>query len=234
MLMNIPSPYVQSAQSDPLNGTLAIISYVRTQIGPSYDEDAHSLLIEALALLSALREANLIHLDGYEPDVEGPLTRVCSDIWGFLQSMEEQLLSQSASQKLENLKKHFSATLTDSFGYKFTDGDVSKIQRLINELRDFLMENTSLDDTHRQRMMKRLEDLQKELHKKVSDLSKMYALWGDAGIMLGKFGKDAKPFVDRCREIMGIAFRAEAQAENLPSDSEPLAIGSDTLPPRLE
>ncbi|MFG0866389.1 hypothetical protein [Pseudomonas sp. FYR_7] len=232
--MNIPSAYIQTAQADPLNGTLAIISYVEDQIGPTFDEDDHALLIEALALVSTLREADLIFLDVYEPKVGGPLPKVCSDIWDFLRFAKDQLLSQSATQKLENLKKKFSVSLNDSFGYKFTDGDVSKIQHLINELRDFLVQNTSLDESHRQRMMKRLEDLQKELHKKVSDLSKMYALWGDAGIMLGKFGEDAKPFVDRCREIMGIAFRAEAQAENLPSDSKPLAIGSDPTPPRLE
>lgn len=232
--MNIPSSYIEAAQTDPLNGSLAVISYVETQMGANFDDDAHALLIEALALLSALREADLIQLDCYEPEVEAPLKRVCGDIWEFLQTAKDQLLSQSATRKLENLKKHFTVSLTDSFGYKFTDGDVAKIQRLINELRDFLVQNTSLDESHRQRMMKRLEDLQRELHKKVSDLSKMYALWGDAGIMLGKFGNDAKPFVDRCREIMGIAFRAEAQAENLPSDSKPLAIGSDTTPPALE
>jgi hypothetical protein len=232
--MNIPSSYIEAAQTDPLNGSLAIISYVEARVGPNFDDDTHALLIESLAFLSALREADLIQLDCYEPEVENSLQRVCGDIWAFLQTAKDQLLSQSATRKLENLKKHFTVSLTDSFGYKFTDGDVAKIQRLINELRDFLVQNTSLDESHRQRMMKRLEDLQRELHKKVSDLSKMYALWGDAGIMLGKFGNDAKPFVDRCREIMGIAFRAEAQAENLPSDSKPLTIGSDTTPPTLE
>lgn len=132
-----------------------------------------------------------------------------SEIWDFLQSAKEQLLSQSVTWKLKNLKKQFSVSLTGCFAYKFTDGDVT-------------------------RMMKRLEDLQKELHKKVLDLSTMYVLWGDAGIMLGKFGEDTKPFVDRCREIMGIAFRAQARTESLPSDSKRLAIASDATPPALE
>lgn len=67
--------------------------------------------------------------------------------------------------------------------------------------------------------MKRLEGLQKEMHKKMSNLDKFWGLVGDAGVVLGKFGKDAKPFTDRIRDIMQIVWRTQSITEELPSDS---------------
>ncbi len=53
----------------------------------------------------------------------------------------------------------------------------------------------------------------------MSSLDKFWGLIGEAGIVLGKFGKDAKPFVDRMREIAQIIWRTHARAEELPSGS---------------
>ena len=73
------------------------------------------------------------------------------------------------------------------------------------------------DAKHKERLLKKLEALQQELHKKVSSLDKLWGLIGEAGVALGKFGKDAKPFVDRIREIAQITWRTQARAEELPS-----------------
>jgi hypothetical protein len=51
---------------------------------------------------------------------------------------------------------------------------------LINELRDELSKESELDEAHKQRLLKRLEALQKELHKKVSDLDHFCGLLGDS------------------------------------------------------
>ena len=51
----------------------------------------------------------------------------------------------------------------------------------------------------------------------MSNLDRLWGLIGEAGVVLGKFGKDAKPLVDRIREITQIAWRTQARAEELPS-----------------
>jgi hypothetical protein len=62
-----------------------------------------------------------------------------------------------------------------------------------------------------------------ELHKKMSNLDKFWGLIGDAGVTLGKFGEEAKPFVDRIREIVDIIWRVQSIAEELPiGNSQPL------------
>ena len=76
------------------------------------------------------------------------------------------------------------------------------------------------EEDHKQRLLKRIEKLQAELHKKVSDLDKFWGLVGDAGVVLGKFGKDAKPLVDRITEIAKIVWQTQARAEELPSGTD--------------
>lgn len=110
------------------------------------------------------------------------------------------------------------------FSYEFSEGDLDRIQVLINELRNLLASDTHLSDEHRQRVLRRLERLQGELHKKMSDIDRLWGLIGDAGVLLGKFGKDAKPLVDRIREITDIAWRSQARAEELPSNAKPALI----------
>ena len=45
------------------------------------------------------------------------------------------------------------------------------MQHLINELRDQISKTEALEQEHQQRLLHRLERLQAELHKKMSDLS---------------------------------------------------------------
>ena len=63
----------------------------------------------------------------------------------------------------------------------------------------------------------------------MSSLDKLWGLIGDVGVALGKFGKDAKPIVDRIREITMITWRTQARAEELPS-ATPLPLLSHSPP----
>jgi hypothetical protein len=116
---------------------------------------------------------------------------------------------------IDNKKK----ILDKGFFYEFTDGDLKRIQQIINELRDKISESSLFEEDHRRRLLRRLESLQSEVHKKMSDIDRIWGLVGDAGVAIGKFGKDAKPFVDRIKELSQIAWKTQARAEQLPSSS---------------
>ena len=60
-----------------------------------------------------------------------------------------------------------------------------------------------------------LERLQQEMHKKVSDLDRVWGLFGDAGVMLGKFGRDAKPLVDTIKDLMTCIWRVQSRSEQI-------------------
>lgn len=234
--MNIPDTLLELATTDPLTGVLDLIAFVQSNMSEEqqgFDKDDHSLLLEAFALISSLREADLLYVDVYEPELNGNATASCTMIWQYLNAVETDLTSQASARKLESLKKKFSAAIANGFAYEFTDGDLSRIQTIVNELRDMLTKDSGLDDGHKRRLLKRLEDLQRELHKKVSDLSNFYGLMGDFGVAVGKLGTDARPFTDRIRELIGIAWKSQARAEQLPSSAENPMLGHDAEPPKL-
>lgn len=127
-----------------------------------------------------------------------------------------ELLSIKARERLQ---KQFDSFLI----YKFTDGDLTRIQELINELRDMITNSDFFGEKHKERLLKRLEELQLELHKKMSSLDKFWGFIMDAGPALGKFGKDAKPFFDRLNELANIIWGTQSITQELPT-STPLPI----------
>ena len=127
-----------------------------------------------------------------------------------------------AKIQLARRSSEFRQLLGGHVYFEFSEHDLQRIQEIINELRDFLTKTEQLEEDHKSRILRRLEALQSEIHKKVSDLDRLWGLIGDAGVVLGKLGDDAKPFVDRIRELSGIAWRTQSQTEKLlPSDAGP-------------
>jgi hypothetical protein len=129
---------------------------------------------------------------------------------------------------VEKYKNKFSISLGRTFAYEFSEGDLARVQSLINDLRERISNSKLFQDDHRTRLLKRLERLQFELHKKVSDLDRFWGLIGDAGVVLRKFGEDAKPIFDRIRELTWIIWLTQTRAEGLPSDCAPSAFTTST------
>lgn len=114
-----------------------------------------------------------------------------------------------------------------SFAYEFADDDLERVQELINLLRKDISSSELFEADHKRRLLNRLEKLQSELHKKVSDLDRFWGLMGEAGVAIGKFGNDVKPMVDRIREIADIIWRTQSKSEGLPSGSKIPFLGKD-------
>ena len=127
--------------------------------------------------------------------------------------LNENLLKQS-------MEKH-SLMLSKGFFYEFSDNDLKEIQLLINELRDLINNSKILTTDHKNRLLKRLEKLQSELHKRTNNLDRFYGAFIDFGYTLGRFGDKAKPFFDRLEQISKIVKNVIEAAEGLPQGSLP-------------
>lgn len=149
----------------------------------------------------------------------------CNLIKQYLFEIQKYCSVQSSKLKVESLRGHFKTALGSGFSYEFSQGDLERVQELIYEIRDLISTTHGLEKDHQRRLLARLEKLQAEMHKKVSDLDRFWGLIGDAGVVLGKLGTDAKPIVDRIREVAGIVWQTQSRAEELPSG---------TLPPLLD
>lgn len=237
--MFLTQEMLQAARDNPTDGAAEICRFALEQtnsdlFNPEWSEQDHTILMEAVAVVMTLEEEGLIEHLQTDPAVDGVAREVCPLLRQFLIAVHRDLLTTISKNKFESLRKHFQITLVENFGYEFTDGDLKRIQQLLNELREMVSASTELDDSHKQRLLRRLEKMQSELHKKMSDIGRFYELMGDAGVALGKLGTDAKPIVDRIKELAGIAWKTQARAEQLQTDAENPLIGHEGSTTALE
>lgn len=177
------------------------------------------IVVETVGLIDAIMDAYELTSHYSIPEPNGPLDDNYNELRNFVSNIHAEFQGAATEIRIEGLKRQFQAAMKSSFAYEFSQGDLERIQTLVNELRDSIGQCEKLDPTHKQRLLKRLEHLQSELHKRVSDLDRFWGLIGDAGVVLGKLGEDAKPIVDRIREIAQIVWRTQARTEELPSST---------------
>jgi hypothetical protein len=103
--------------------------------------------------------------------------------------------------------------------YSFSDEEYDSIQNSINKLRTKLQNSNDFDLNHRERLLKKLEELQKELHKKMSSFDKFLGGFLSVAHTLGLSAKEAKPFTDDVKDILDITLNAKSRGENLPEAS---------------
>jgi hypothetical protein len=189
------------------------------------NETLYDQYLEAIAIFQAFCETHQLKFNfpGLTSDKKQNIERIVA----FFDVAILELTKNVADITVTRIKTKYAAKFGKGFLYEFSQGDLDRIQQLINELRDKISICDDLEENHKSRLMKRLERLQSELHKKVSDLDRFWGLVGDAGVVLNKLGKDAKPIVDRIREIAEIAWRTQSRAEELPSDTPLPQISHD-------
>lgn len=214
---------LELVQSDPIEGALKISTtalQLAEQRSISHDEwgpESHAVFVEAFALLSELIEAGILALEPPAFRVTGDERDDCMRVSSFLRNIEAHFSAESQKIKVSSIRKRYKAALGKEFVYEFSQGDLDRIQELLNQLRKLIAETTGFEPEHQRRLLRRLEKLQAEVHKKVSDLDRFWGLIGDAGVALGKLGTDAKPIVDRIREVTEIVWQTQSRAEELPS-----------------
>jgi hypothetical protein len=215
----IEDEFIKEIPTELNNGAKYILDAFRKFHGNIHQQGAnvHDGYIEYCTLLEAfLRHHNYIFEQVY---LDANKNENIKKVLFFYSTVEGEFEIRLTNDAIENSRNRFDQMFNNSFTYVFTDGDLERIQLLINELRTNLNNSEVFTAEHKSRLLKRLEKLQSELHKKVSDLDKFWGLIGDAGVAIGKFGNDAKPFVDRIKEIADIVWRTQANAEQLPSGS---------------
>ncbi len=205
-----------AAISYACNESLNTLSKFGTQ---AWTPEEHEILMETSALIDLIVESNDLHSDYSIPESISDINQDCKQLSDYITAVKNEFMGKATELKIKIYKNRYRAFLKSSFSYEFSQGDLNRIQTLINELRSHIEENTNLEPNHKLRRLKRLENLQSELHKRVSNLDSFWGMVGDAGIVLGKLGKDAKPIVDRIKEMSEIVWRTQARTEELPSDS---------------
>ncbi len=210
--------FIQSIPEERNSGAMWIIdSFFEFIESLNQDErvNEHDMYIEYYHLLEGFlssKDYNIKHVD-----FGSSFLKNIDNVVEVFVEENDFFTNKITKEKVNNSKERYSRIFGNSFVYEFAQEDIDRIQILINELREIVSKSDFFEEKHQARLLRRLEKLQSELHKKVSDVDRFWGLFGDAGIALGKFGKDAKPFFDRIREMTQIVLNTQAKAEGLPS-----------------
>ena len=181
-------------------------------------------LYEALGTYEAFAQANDLPLPGYDPTDWNP-QQLLSYFMGVLGSYRKELLDRKAKTSLQKGRDLFAMKSGKLFVYEFSETDVKEIQEHLNELRNLFASSEELTEEHRRRLQRRLEQLQTELHKTMSDLDRFWGLVGDAGVAIRKFGEDSKNaalIVAAIYKLTMIIWKAQLAAHGLPYEPAPL------------
>ena len=216
--------FIESLRDDPVKGTITLCDTTFAELDVDGDtgwlEEDFLILVEAYALVVEVTESGLLPIKHKYPIVTEGDRDDCQNLYQYLREIRQLCVAEETKLHVATLRNRFRVSLDSGFVYEFSQGDLERVQSLVNQIREMIASATHLDKEHQQRLLRRLEKLQSELHKKVSDLDRFWGLIGDAGVVLGKLGNDAKPIVDRIREIADIVWQTQARAEELPSGTK--------------
>jgi hypothetical protein len=209
--------FLASLSTDPIAGAVTVCDAALHEVENNQSWDySYEPLMESFALIDGMIEAGMLTPKAKVPTLMGDPNSDSSRVYEYLREVKTECVERASLMKVASMKAHYRAALGAGFAYEFTDGDIERIQGLLNQLRTQVVESNLFEKDHQRRILARLERLQSELHKRTADLDRFWGMIGDAGVAIGKFGKEAKPFVDRILDLTDIIWRAQSRAEELP------------------
>ncbi len=99
-------------------------------------------------------------------------------------------------------------------------GDRERVLHLCNQMRKIIFGTPEFDEPHRRRLLNRIAAIESEVHKPKGMFDVVRGGVSDIGEVLGKFGKDIKPLVDRMTEVNQIARKNISQYDQIPAPEE--------------
>ncbi len=220
--------FLESIDRNPIGSIVRAcgktVDDIHDSSAPWNSEDLTALM-ETSVLVNEIISNHQLYSENSIPEISGNFDHNCQSLLQYLINVRGEFQAHAYEIQFASIRDHYKTALKANFAYEFSQGDLERIQLLINELREQISQSNELEVGHKQRLLARLEKLQTELHKRVSDLDRFWGMIGDAGVVLGKLGKDAKPIVDRIREIADIVWHTQSRAEELPSGTKPPLLG---------
>ena len=170
----------------------------------------HDDYVEALGILkgfAAARDAKLQPFPDIGPQRHQNVACVAAYFSQLRTAVRSELTARHSRSYFESKTEEYLALFARAQVYEFEDEDFRRVQALIGELRDLLRDNSLITEEHQKRLLRRLESMRAELHKRTTDIERFWGFLGEAAIVIRKFGEDLKPISERVLELGGIILR---------------------------
>lgn len=185
------------------------------KLGGEQSKDDHDFL-EAFAIIEAFKSARSLGWDIPMPqppkcDRDGLRKHLNREASGA----KKRLYELGSEEHFQVQSAKYRALFDAEPAYEFSDDDYEEIQRHITELRELIQKSKLIPENHKQRLLKRLEAMQKKLHKKTTDIDRFWGFIAEAGIVSRKFGEDLKPINDRVSSLGKIVIATMMSTEGI-------------------
>jgi hypothetical protein len=163
----------------------------------------HEDYLEALAIFRAFTEARRVEikLPDIGPHKMGNIIEILNNLGPLGNAWRTELSKRTSNSLYSEKTEHYTAIFNSIEVYEFNDADLKRIQILTNELMELISSSNLITTDHKRRLLKRLEGVQREIHKDTSDIDRFWGFIAEAGIVARKFGDDLKPISDRATEL---------------------------------
>lgn len=211
--------FVKQLPQNIIRAQHVICEHFKEFWGQISTEQELNFALESMAFAQVFVEIHSLDLEvpnfDHNTDGSSKKTEVYNffTLWG--ESVEKEYKRLQQANIYETAKDNYASMFGKGVFYEFSDDDFGRVQALLDNLRELLMKSEDFEEAYRVRLLKKLEALQSELHKKMSDFDRFWGFFIDSGIALTKFWENAQPFRNDIKEIVEIVSRTQAKAENI-------------------
>ena len=113
--------------------------------GQEWNEHEHEILWEVGSFVQLILNANDIDLGLELPQPAGSIQNNCVNVNEFIGEVLKTLEKQSIQLKAKGYRDRYNGKLKGVFAYEFSEGDLNRIQQLLNELREHITTSTGFE-----------------------------------------------------------------------------------------
>lgn len=194
----------------------------------------HDDYVESLSILRAFAMSRDAKVQPF-PEIGSQRKQNVASVLAYFTQLRDavraELTSRHSREYFETKTEEYVALFSRVSVYEFSEADFKRVQSLVNELRDLIRSSTLITEEHKRRLLRKLEAMNGELHRKTSDIDRFWGFIGEAGIAMRKFGEDLQPISQRVLELGGIVIAvvfAKEGIKALPEVSQILLAQTET------
>jgi hypothetical protein len=170
----------------------------------------HDDYVEALGILKGFAMARDVTLAPFPEIVPQRHQNIASIAAYFSQlrnAARTELAGRHSRSYFDSKTEEYMALFAKVQVYEFSEPEFKRVHELANELRELIRNSSLITEVHKRRLMRRLEAMQGELHRKTNDIDRFWGFLGEAAITMRKFGEDLRPVSERVMELSRIIIK---------------------------
>jgi len=122
-------------------------------------------------------------------------------------------LERDATERAELLEEHFQVLLDNHLGYDLNEQQLVELRRWVTELQARISGTHTLPEHRHERLLRRLDKLQLELHTKLSSLDRLYGTIMEVVVVAQSLGDESQAVIDIAGKIFAIIWAVHSRKD---------------------